>query len=154
MFCGATFDTPVPLMPWPAAKEPAAGAAWNAVSPLVQIAPISVVTLLFAFIYKVLPDADIEWRNVWIGAGATALLFELGKFGLSAYLGRESTTSSFGAAGSVHLDHFHMGYYGPGGGERYEHTHSRCDIVGPAGRLMARCCSTVPEVKYMLSPTP
>lgn len=63
----------------------------------------SVVTLLFAFIFKVLPDAQIEWRNVWVGALATALLFELGKFGLSFYLGRESTASSFGAAGSVVL---------------------------------------------------
>ncbi len=60
-----------------------------------------VVTLLFAFIFKVLPDAQIEWRNVWIGAGVTALLFEIGKFGLGFYLGRESTASGFGAAGSV-----------------------------------------------------
>jgi len=61
------------------------------------------VTLLFAFIFKLLPDAKIEWRNVWVGAVLTALLFELGKFGLSFYLGRESTASSFGAAGSVVL---------------------------------------------------
>lgn len=63
----------------------------------------SVVTTLFAFIFKVLPDARVEWRNVWMGAIVTALLFETGKFGLSFYLGRESTTSSFGAAGSVVL---------------------------------------------------
>ena len=49
----------------------------------------------------VLPDARIEWRHVWIGAVVTALLFEVGKFGLGFYLGRESTASSFGAAGSV-----------------------------------------------------
>lgn len=61
----------------------------------------AVVTLLFAFIFKVLPDAEIEWRNVWIGAAVTALLFEIGKFGLGFYLGRESTASGFGAAGSV-----------------------------------------------------
>ena len=60
-------------------------------------------TVLFAFIFKVLPDAQIEWRNVWTGAAVTALLFELGKFGLGIYLGRESTASSFGAAGSVVL---------------------------------------------------
>jgi membrane protein len=60
-------------------------------------------TTLFALIYKVLPDAKIEWRSVWIGAAVTALLFELGKFGLSYYLGRESTASSFGAAGSIVL---------------------------------------------------
>lgn len=63
----------------------------------------AVVTALFALIFKVLPDAQIEWRHVWIGAAVTALLFELGKFGLGFYLGRESTASSFGAAGSVVL---------------------------------------------------
>lgn len=62
-----------------------------------------VVTLLFAFIFKVLPDAQIEWRHVWVGAAVTAFLFELGKFGLGFYLGRASTASSFGAAGSVVL---------------------------------------------------
>ena len=64
---------------------------------------LSLVTVLFAFIFKVLPDAQIEWRNVWTGAAVTALLFELGKFGLGIYLGRASTASSFGAAGSVVL---------------------------------------------------
>lgn len=64
---------------------------------------ISLDTVLFAFIFKVLPDAQIEWRHVWTGAAVTALLFELGKFGLGIYLGRESTASSFGAAGSVVL---------------------------------------------------
>lgn len=64
---------------------------------------VGVVTVLFAMIFKVLPDAQIEWRNVWTGALVTALLFELGKFGLSFYLGRESTASSFGAANSVVL---------------------------------------------------
>lgn len=63
----------------------------------------ALVTVLFAFIFKVLPDAQIEWRNVWTGAVVTTLLFELGKFGLGIYLGRESTASSFGAAGSVVL---------------------------------------------------
>ncbi|MEO8350584.1 MAG: YihY/virulence factor BrkB family protein [Chthoniobacteraceae bacterium] len=63
----------------------------------------AVVALLFAVIFKVLPDAEIEWRHVWIGAIATALLFEIGKFGLSFYLGRESTASSFGTAGSAVL---------------------------------------------------
>ncbi len=64
---------------------------------------LSVVTLLFAFIFKMLPDAQIEWRNVWTGALVTAVLFELGKFGLGFYLGREGTSSTYGAAGSVVL---------------------------------------------------
>ncbi len=67
------------------------------------IASLGVEVLLFAFIFKVLPDAQVRWRNVWIGALVTGLLFEVGKFGLSFYLGRESTASSFGAAGSVVL---------------------------------------------------
>ena len=67
------------------------------------VVSFALVTVLFAFIFKVLPDAQIEWRNVWTGAVVTALLFELGKFGLGIYLGRESTASSFGAAGSVVL---------------------------------------------------
>lgn len=68
-----------------------------------SVVSLGVVTILFAFIFKVLPDARVEWRHVWIGAAVTAFLFELGKFGLSFYLGRESTASSFGAAGSVVL---------------------------------------------------
>jgi membrane protein len=63
----------------------------------------SIVVILFAAIFKILPDARIEWRYVWIGALVTGLLFEIGKLGLSFYLGRESTASSFGAAGSVVL---------------------------------------------------
>jgi membrane protein len=68
---------------------------------LAFLASFGMVTLLFAFIFKVLPDARIEWKNVWIGASVTALLFEVGKLGLGVYLGRESTASSFGAAGSL-----------------------------------------------------
>jgi membrane protein len=61
-----------------------------------------VVTVLFALIFKLLPDVKMEWRTVWMGAGVTALLFELGKWGLSLYLG-ENTASSYGAAGSIVL---------------------------------------------------
>ncbi|HEV7403858.1 MAG TPA: YihY/virulence factor BrkB family protein [Chthoniobacteraceae bacterium] len=63
--------------------------------------PFAVETLLFALLFQVLPDAKIRWRCVWLGAGVTALLFELGKAVLSWYLGQASTTSSFGAAGSL-----------------------------------------------------
>ena len=64
---------------------------------------LGMTTVLFALIFKVLPDAKVRWRNVWIGALVTAVLFEIGKFGLSYYLGRESTASSYGAAASVVL---------------------------------------------------
>jgi membrane protein len=61
----------------------------------------AVVTALFAMIFKYLPDVKIPWSKVWIGAIATALLFTLGKFLLGLYLGRQSTSSAYGAAGSV-----------------------------------------------------
>jgi membrane protein len=62
---------------------------------------LGVATLLFAMVFKFLPDAKIAWRDVWIGAFVTALLFSIGKFGLGFYLGASSVGSSFGAAGSL-----------------------------------------------------
>jgi membrane protein len=59
------------------------------------------ITLLFAMIYKFLPDAKIAWRDVWIGAFLTALLFTIGKFALGIYLGKSGVASSYGAAGSL-----------------------------------------------------
>lgn len=61
----------------------------------------ALITLLFAMIYKVLPDVYIAWRDVWVGAAVTALLFTVGKFLLGYYLGRGSVTSPYGAAGSL-----------------------------------------------------
>lgn len=60
-----------------------------------------VITLLFATLYKVLPDVEIQWREVWAGALFTALLFTIGKFLIGLYLGYSSVGSSFGAAGSL-----------------------------------------------------
>lgn len=60
-------------------------------------------TLLFAIIFKVLPDIKFPWKDVWMGALVTAMLFEAGKSGLAWYLGRSTTLSAFGAAGSVVL---------------------------------------------------
>jgi membrane protein len=65
------------------------------------VVSFAVVTLLFAMIFKALPDVKIPLSKVWVGAIATSLLFVLGKYLLALYLGRSSTTSSFGAAGSV-----------------------------------------------------
>jgi membrane protein len=65
------------------------------------VVSFGVITLLFAMIYKVLPDAKIAWNDVWIGAAATALLFTIGKFLIGLYLGRSSTASTYGAAGSL-----------------------------------------------------
>lgn len=58
-------------------------------------------TLLFAIIFKVLPDAKIRWKDVIVGAFATALLFLIGKFLIGFYLGQSDLTSAYGAAGSV-----------------------------------------------------
>ncbi|HYR56796.1 MAG TPA: YihY/virulence factor BrkB family protein, partial [Myxococcaceae bacterium] len=52
-------------------------------------------------IYKILPDTHVEWRDVWLGAAVTSLLFSLGKFAIALYLGKTSAASSYGAAGSV-----------------------------------------------------
>jgi membrane protein len=58
-------------------------------------------TMLFAAIFKILPDVDIAWSDVWLGAAATSALFTLGKIGIGFYLGRSSFTSAYGAAGSL-----------------------------------------------------
>jgi membrane protein len=70
---------------------------WKAINFVVSF---GVTTLLFALIYKVLPDVKIQWRDVWIGALVTSLLFTLGKAAIGWYLGRPGTTSTYGAAGS------------------------------------------------------
>ncbi|MFO1499152.1 MAG: YihY/virulence factor BrkB family protein [Verrucomicrobiota bacterium] len=62
---------------------------------------LGVVTLLFAMVFKVLPDAKVRWRDVWVGAIGTSLLFTVGKFLIGLYLGRESVSSTYGAAGSA-----------------------------------------------------
>ena len=59
------------------------------------------VTALFAMIYKYLPDVRIEWRDVWVGAALTSLLFTIGKFLIGLYLGTSGVTSTYGAAGSL-----------------------------------------------------
>jgi membrane protein len=61
----------------------------------------AIVTLLFALIYKVLPDRKVAWRDVWLGALVTSALFNLGKLGISLYIAHSSVASSYGAAGSV-----------------------------------------------------
>lgn len=62
---------------------------------------IVVFGLLFAAMFKILPDVSISWHNVWFGAFATAVLFAVGKFGIGYYLGKGSVGSAYGAAGSL-----------------------------------------------------
>ena len=62
---------------------------------------LAVITCLFALIYKYLPDAIIRWKDVWVGSFLTALLFVLGKFLISYYMGASDPGSAYGAAGSI-----------------------------------------------------
>jgi membrane protein len=73
---------------------------WKVVNFIVSF---GVTTLLFALIYKMIPDVKIAWSDVWIGALATAVLFTIGKFLIAQYLATESTASSYGAAGALVL---------------------------------------------------
>ena len=61
----------------------------------------AIITLIFAVIFKVLPDADIMWKDVTAGAFTTALLFMLGKLGISFYISKSNVGSTFGTAGSL-----------------------------------------------------
>jgi len=65
------------------------------------VVSLGVVTTLFAMIYKVLPDVNIPWRDVWFGSFITALMFSLGKFLISLYLGSSSIATTYGAAGAL-----------------------------------------------------
>jgi membrane protein len=77
---------------------PTLTALWEAANVLVSL---GVATLLFAMIYKVLPDVRLGWRDVWVGALVTAGFFSVGKQLIGLYLGTSSVASSYGAAGSV-----------------------------------------------------
>jgi membrane protein len=72
--------------------------AMHAINLLVSF---GVTTVLFAAMYKYVPDVRIEWRDVWIGAVVTSALFTLGKFAIGLYLGRSGVASAYGAAGSL-----------------------------------------------------
>ena len=61
----------------------------------------AVITLLFAMMFKWLPDAEVSWRDVWLGASVTAFLFELGKFLIGLYIGKQGLESTYGAAASI-----------------------------------------------------
>ena len=60
-----------------------------------------VITLLFAMMFKWLPDAQIAWRDVWVGAAVTSLLFDLGKLAIGLYIGKQGLELTYGAAASI-----------------------------------------------------
>jgi membrane protein len=83
----------------PSGEGGAAGLVlWRVVSGLVSL---GLITLLFAMIYKVLPDVQIAWGDVWTGAAITAVLFLAGNMLIGLYLGRTTAASAYGAAGSL-----------------------------------------------------
>jgi membrane protein len=71
---------------------------WEALNVVVSL---GVITLLFAMVYKVLPDVRLGWADVWVGALVTAGLFTIGKLLIGMYLGTTGVASTYGAAGSV-----------------------------------------------------
>jgi membrane protein len=73
-------------------------AAMHVVSTLVSFA---VVTVLFAMMFKWLPDVSVDWRNVWLGAFLTSLFFEAGKAAIGFYIGKQGLESTYGAAASI-----------------------------------------------------
>ena len=66
-----------------------------------MLVSVFISTLLFAMIFKLMPSVRIAWRDVWIGARMTAVLFEIGKLLIGLYLGKSAVTESFAAAGSL-----------------------------------------------------
>ena len=62
---------------------------------------LSVISLLFAMMFKWLPDAEVNWHDVWLGAVITAVLFEIGKAAIGFYIGKQGLESTYGAAASI-----------------------------------------------------
>jgi membrane protein len=83
---------------WLGRLFPGATAILNVLNLVVSLA---VTTLLFGLLYRILPDVQLRWRDVFIGAFVTSILFTIGKQLIGLYLGQSATTSAYGAAGSV-----------------------------------------------------
>ena len=65
------------------------------------ILPLIIITILFAMIFKFLPDAKIHWRDTWIGAGVTAVLFTIGRYLIGIYIGNSDVAGLYDTAGSI-----------------------------------------------------
>jgi membrane protein len=75
---------------------------WETVAQVANLAvSFAMLVVVFAAIYKFMPRARIEWRDVWVGAAVTAVLFSVGKFLIGLYLGKSDVGGSFGAFGSI-----------------------------------------------------
>lgn len=76
------------------------------------VVSLGVITLLFASLFRFLPDARVRWRSVWVGAVLTSLLFVVAKFLLGLYFGKSEPGSTYGAAGSIVLIMLWVSYAG------------------------------------------
>jgi membrane protein len=107
MMLGINFLLLVSLMV--SAALAAAGAylrgLFSDIEPVLQVLnfliSFGVITLLFAMMYKIIPDVKLAWSDVWIGAAVTSLLYTFGKFVIGLYLGTSTLASAYGAAGSL-----------------------------------------------------
>jgi uncharacterized membrane protein YqjE len=77
------------------------GAANVVMQTITTLVSMAVISVLFAAMFKFLPDAKVQWRSVWVGGVATAVLFELGKLVIGLYLGRSNPGNAFGAASAL-----------------------------------------------------
>ena len=110
---------------------------------------LAVVTFLFAAIFKFLPDAKVPWKDVWIGALVTALLFVLAKFALGFYFGHSNPASAYGAAGTIILIMLWVSYAGLillfGAEFTRIYADRRGARIKPLDFAVSTCDATVPE---------
>jgi membrane protein len=83
---------------WASGMIPAAEVVLQGINIAISL---SISSLMFAMIYKFMPQVKIAWRDVWVGAAVTAVLFEIGKIAIGMYLGKSGMTSAYAAAGSL-----------------------------------------------------
>lgn len=85
---GRFFDSVLPLPEW-------------VLQTAYTLFSFAVIAVLFAILYKVLPDVRLQWKDLWVGAGVTSFLFSIGKLLIGLYLGKTSVANTYGAAGSL-----------------------------------------------------
>jgi membrane protein len=124
---------------------------WQGLNLLVSFA---VLTVLVAMMYKVLPDASVAWRDIWVGALATAALMGLGNVLIGLYLGRSSTASLYGAAGSLVVILLYIYYSAQIFLFGAELTQVYSARFGSRIRLAGEAALTFPEVQQEEKPAP